>query len=171
MDPGIVPLSCRSTGSDALLLLVILQVEMAQVCLLEMVAGQQCLAQECQKVNGKKKSRATAWCNDGGSTSAVPPKNYSRTPQKATGPWCLCITVSQGGFKHVLLGLFVELNPRNRSVNQFRSSLTKQEGVYRGQTLNGNISRRDQSKVLTSCNHMNRMTNCPHSACQPDRPF
>lgn len=57
MDPGIVPLSCRSTGSDALLLLmvvVILQVEMAQVCLLEMVAGQQCLAQECQKVNGKK---------------------------------------------------------------------------------------------------------------------
>lgn len=59
MDPGIVPLSCRSTGSDALLLLlmvvVILQVEMAQVCLLEMVAGQQCLAQECQKVNGKKK--------------------------------------------------------------------------------------------------------------------
>lgn len=57
MDPGIVPLSCRSTGSDALLLLmvvVILQVEMARVCLLEMVAGQQCLAQECQKVNGKK---------------------------------------------------------------------------------------------------------------------
>lgn len=52
MDPGIVPLSCRSTGSDALLLLllllmvvVILQVEMAQVCLLEMVAGQQWLAQ------------------------------------------------------------------------------------------------------------------------------
>lgn len=123
------------------------------------------------KSKWKKKSRATAWCNDGGSTSAVPPKNYSRTPQKATGPWCLCITVSQGGFKHVLLGLFVELNPRNRSVNQFRSSLTKQEGVYRGQTLNGNISRRDQSKVLTSCNHMNRMTNCPHSACQPDRPF
>lgn len=59
MDPGIVPLSCRSTGSDALLLMVvvvILQVEMAQVCLLEMVAGQQCLAQECQKVNGKKKA-------------------------------------------------------------------------------------------------------------------
>lgn len=55
MDPGIVPLSCRSTGSDALMVVVILQVEMAQVCLLEMVAGQQCLAQECQKVNGKKK--------------------------------------------------------------------------------------------------------------------
>lgn len=57
MDPGIVPLSCRSTGSDALLLLmvvVILQVEMAQVCLLEMVAGQQCLAQECQSKWKKK---------------------------------------------------------------------------------------------------------------------
>lgn len=49
MDPGIIPLSCRSTESDALLLLlkvvVILQVEMAQVCLLEMVVGQQWLAQ------------------------------------------------------------------------------------------------------------------------------
>lgn len=56
MDPGIVPLSCRSTGSYALLLLllvvvvvVILQVERAQVCLLEMVAGQQCLAHSYQK--------------------------------------------------------------------------------------------------------------------------
>lgn len=54
MDPGIVPLSCRSTGSDAPLLLlvvvvVILQAERAQVCLLEMVAGQQSLAHSCQK--------------------------------------------------------------------------------------------------------------------------
>lgn len=131
MDPGIVPLSCRSTGSDALLLLmvvVILHVEMAQVCLLEMVAGQQCLAQECQKVNGKK-SRATAWCNDGGSTSAVPPKNYSRTSQKATGPWCLCITVSQGGFKHVITWFICRTKSQEQVEPVCEPPFTKQEGT------------------------------------------